>query len=226
MTRGPVNHRSGYTKETAKKLWVDSGVAYKNIKYNPEQDNFEGELIGATSGGVSFAIELSLRQSEIDGASHVQTKDLKFVEEANGTLTVPLKELSAQAFIDSIKGTVRQARSEEAPSGYQVIETVRDITSDMYVENVGIVGRQPENDKPIIIILDNALVSEGIELDTEDNNEAIMEQVWQAHASYEQLQEGVYPWRVLYPPEPSDNGESGTQTLQAPVTKSDKGAKN
>lgn len=233
MTRGPVNHRSGYTEKTAKKLWVDSGVAYKNISYNSQDDSFEGELIGATSGGVGFNIELTLRQIEIDGASHVQTKDLKVVEEANGTLTVPLKELSAQAFIDSIKGSARDPKENEAPAGYKVIETVRDITSDMYVENVGIVGRQPGNDKPIIIILDNALVSEGVELDTEDNSEAIMEQVWQAHATYEQLQAGVYPWRVLYPPEPSDdegndngNGEAEAQTVKTAVAKLDEGVNN
>lgn len=209
MTRGPVNHRSGYTQETAKKLWVDSGVAYKNIRYDAEKDSFEGELIGATSGGVGFAVELTIRQPEIDGTSHIDVKDLQIVETASGTLTVPLKELTAQAFVDSIKGSIRNAGADEAPSGYQVIETVREITADMYVENVGIVGRQPKNNKPIIIILDNALVSEGIELSTEDNNEAIMEQTWRAHADYNQVQTGKYPWRVFYPPESTNDGENG-----------------
>src|SRR5699024_6295529 len=120
-------------------------------------------------------------------------------------LTVPLKELTAESFVDSIKGSIRDAAVDEAPTGYKVIETVRDITPSMYVENVGVVGRQPGNNNPIIIILDNALVSEGIEMNTEDNNEAILEQIWQAHADYNQLQEGKYPWRVLYPPEPTDN---------------------
>lgn len=199
--RVPTNHRSGYTQETAKKLLIDSAVAYKNIRLNSADDSFEGELIGATSGGVSFNIEIELRQVEIDGTSHKQVKGLKIVESANGTIQVNLKELDINAFRDSIKGSVRDASAEEAPAGYRVVETERDITDDMYVDNIGIVGRLSGNNQPIVVIMDNALVSEGVEVSTEDNAEAVFEQTWQAHADYNQVQNGKYPWRVFYPPE-------------------------
>lgn len=214
MAKEETNHRSGYTKDTAKRLWIDSGVAYKNIEYDKEKDIFVGERIGATSGGVSFAVEITQRQVELDGTSHVQAKGLKVVEEANATLTVPLKELTAQAFKDSIKGTVREAKDDEAPKGYKVIETMREITEDMYADNVGVVGHQPGNSQPIIVILDNAMVSEGIDVSTEDNNEAILEQAWQAHADYDQLQNGEYPWHIYYPPEVES---AGGQSIEEPT---------
>lgn len=191
--------KTGYSKTTSKNYLINAATIYTGVKYDDVAGDFTGTLHGATSGGVTLTVEQSYRDIEIDGTSHMKVKGNKVLESATATVTANMKELTAENIRKSLNGTIREAGVGEAPEGYKVIETKRYLEDDDYIENMAIVGTLSGTDKPVIAILDNAISTGGLELGTEDNNEAVVEQTYEAHATVEQLDADQYPWRILFP---------------------------
>jgi hypothetical protein len=211
--------KSGYTEKSSESFLIDAAVIYSNVAFS-EADGFVGELLGATSGGVNLTIETAYRDREVDGTGHTRVKGLKALESAVGTATANVKELTAESIRKSLNGTIREAREDEAPSGYQVIESKRYVEGGDFLDNVAFVGVISGSTKPIIAILDNALCTTGLTIETEDNNEAVVEQTFEAHADTEQLQKDEFPWRIFYPNvEGTTEGTQGAsgQTLNRKV---------
>ena len=191
--------KTGYSNTTSKNYLINAATIYTGVKYDELASEFTGTLHGATSGGVTLTVEQSYRDIEIDGTSHMKVKGNKVLESATATVTANMKELTAENIRKSLNGTIREAGVGEAPVGYQVIETKRYLEDGDYIENMAIVGTLSGTDKPVIAILDNAISTGGLELGTEDNNEAVVEQTYEAHATVEQLDADQYPWRILFP---------------------------
>ena len=191
--------KTGYSNTTSKNYLINAATIYTGVKYDDVAGDFTGTLHGATSGGVTLTVEQSYRDIEIDGTSHMKVKGNKVLESATATVTANMKELTAENIRKSLNGTIRKAEVGEAPEGYKVIETKRYLEDDDYIENMAIVGTLSGTDKPVIAILDNAISTGGLELGTEDNNEAVVEQTYEAHATVEQLDADQYPWRILFP---------------------------
>lgn len=191
--------KTGYSNTTAKNYLINAATIYTGVKYDDVAGDFTGTLHGATSGGVTLTVEQSYRDIEIDGTSHMKVKGNKVLESATATVTANMKELTAENIRKSLNGTIRKAEVGETPEGYKVIETKRYLEDDDYIENMAIVGTLSGTDKPVIAILDNAISTGGLELGTEDNNEAVVEQTYEAHATVEQLDADQYPWRILFP---------------------------
>jgi hypothetical protein len=196
-----VLKKSGYSSTTAKNYIIDAGVVYTNVTFDSVSGDFTGTLQGATSGGVTLTIEQSYRDIEIDGATKMKVKGNKVLESANATITANMKELTAENIRKSLNGSIRDAAADEAPAGYKVIESKLNVDDTDYISNMAVVGRLSGTNKPIIAILDNVLCTSGLELGTEDNNEAVVEQTYEAHATTEQLEAETFPWRILYPGE-------------------------
>lgn len=191
--------KTGYSNTTSKNYLINAATIYTGVKYDDVAGEFTGTLHGATSGGVTLTVEQSYRDIEIDGTSHMKVKGNKVLESATATVTANMKELTAENIRKSLNGTIREAGVGEASVGYQVIETKRYLEDGDYIENMAIVGTLSGTDKPVIAILDNAISTGGLELGTEDNNEAVVEQTYEAHATVEQLDADQYPWRILFP---------------------------
>lgn len=191
--------KTGYSNTTAKNYLINAATIYTGVKYDGEAGEFTGTLHGATSGGVTLTVEQSYRDIEIDGTFHMKVKGNKVLESATATVTANMKELTAENIRKSLNGTIREAGDGEASEGYKVIETKRYLEDGDYIENMAIVGTLSGTDKPVIAILDNAISTGGLELGTEDNNEAVVEQTYEAHATVEQLDADQYPWRILFP---------------------------
>jgi hypothetical protein len=189
--------KTGYTTTTSKNYIIDAAVVYCNVTYD-ELTGFTGTLLGATSGGVTFKDERTYRDIEVDGASHVKVKGNKVLESANGTVVARVKELTADNIGKAIHSTPRAAEATEAPEGYQVIEPKVTIDDSDYLENIAFYGQKSDGGD-ILIILDNALAVGGIEISTEDNNEAVIEMTFEAHATPDQVTAGVLPWRIIMP---------------------------
>ncbi|TWK08596.1 hypothetical protein CHCC20442_4309 [Bacillus licheniformis] len=190
--------KTGYTSSTAKNYLINAATIYTGVTYDATA-GFTGTLHGATSGGVTLTIEQTYRDIEIDGTSHMKVKGNKVLEAANATVTANMKELTAENIRKALNGTIREAEADEGPAGYRVIETKRYVEDDDYVDNIAVVGTLSGTDEPVIAILDNALATSGLELGTEDNNEAVVEQTYEAHATVEQLDADQFPWRILFP---------------------------
>lgn len=196
-----VLKKSGYSSTTAKNYIIDAAVVYTNVSFDSVSGDFTGTLQGATSGGVTLTIEQSYRDIEVDGATKMKVKGNKVLESANATITANMKELTAENIRKSLNGSIRDAAADEAPAGYKVIESKLNVDDDDYITNMAVVGRLSGTNKPIIAILDNVLCTSGLELGTEDNNEAVVEQTYEAHATPEQLEAETFPWKILYPGE-------------------------
>ena len=190
--------KTGYTSTTAKNYVINAATVYTGVTYD-ELTGFTGTLHGATSGGVTLTIEQNYRDIEIDGTSHMKVKGNKVMESATAMVVTNIKEITAETIRKSLNGKLETADEADAPTGYKVITTKRYIEDADYTNNMAVVGTLSGTNEPVIAILDNVLCTSGLELGTEDNNEAVIEQTYEAHASVEQLQADEFPWRILYP---------------------------
>lgn len=190
--------KTGYSDKTSKRYVINAATIYTGVEYKVD-GGFTGDLMGATSGGVTLNIEQEYRDIEVDGTGHVKVKGNKVLESANGTVTANMKEITAETIRRSLNGSIKEVTDAEAPIGYKLIESKRYVEDSDYIENIAVVGRLSGTSQPVIAILDNALCTSGLELGTEDNDEAVIEQVYEAHASVEQLNADEMPWRIYYP---------------------------
>ncbi|GEK88883.1 hypothetical protein SAMN04488100_10524 [Alkalibacterium putridalgicola] len=190
--------KTGYTQKTSESYIINAATVYTGVTFAAET-GFTGTLHGATSGGVTLTIEQAYRDVEVDGTTHMKVKGNKLLASANATVTANMKELTAETIRQSLNGSMVDATAEEAPSGYKIIRTKRFVEDADYIDNIAVVGKLSGSDDPVIAILDNAFCTNGLELGTEDDGEAVVEQVYEAHASQEQLEADEYPWKILYP---------------------------
>jgi hypothetical protein len=190
--------KTGYSSTTAKQYLINAATVYTEVTYE-ELSGFTGTLHGATSGGVTVTIEQSYRDIEVDGTSHTKVKGNKVLESAFASATVNLKEITAESIRQSLNGEVTTADASMAPTGYKVITTKRYVEDTDYVANMAIVGTLSGTNEPVIVILDNVISTGGLEIATEDNNETIIEQTFEAHASVDQLDADEFPWKILFP---------------------------
>ncbi|MDY7044430.1 hypothetical protein RVS70_09455 [Virgibacillus sp. M23] len=202
--------KTGYTNKTSERYIINAATIYTGVAYVPGE-GFTGDLHGATSGGVTLTIEQEYRDVEVDGTGHVKVKGNKVLESATATATANMKEITAETIRRSLNGSIEDAKPEEAPEGYKIIKSKRYLEDSDYLENIAVVGRLTGTDKPVIAILDNALCTSGLELGTEDNGEAVIEQVYEAHATDDQLNADEMPWRIYFPnlDGSPDNSEEG-----------------
>lgn len=190
--------KTGYTDKTSDRYVINAATIYTGLTFTPET-GFTGDLMGATSGGVTLTIEQEYRDIEVDGTGHVKVKGNKVLESGNATITANMKEITAETIRRSLNGSIADAKASEAPIGYKIIKSKRFLEDSDYLENIAIAGRLSGTNQPVIAILDNALCTSGLEMGTEDNNEAVIEQVYEAHATEEQLNSDEMPWRIFYP---------------------------
>lgn len=191
--------KTGYTATTPENFIIDSAVVYTDVTFDDISSTWSGTLVGATSGGVSVNIEQSYRKPEVDGTYWTEVKGLKVLENATCNVTVNLKEIDAEALRRALNGTKASAASTEAPTGYDKITSKRYVEDTDYITTVAVVGTHNGTKEPVVFVLDNGLVTSPLELSTEDNSEAVIEQVITAHASFEQLAADEFPWQIYYP---------------------------
>src|SRR5699024_3062110 len=154
--------KRGVTKQTAERMLLDAGAIYKNLEKD-EDGNWTGEALGATSGGNTFTVEVEQRQPEIDGVKS-RIKGLSFVDTHEASLEVNLKELTAE----NIRRAIGPADLDESDADYDKVTGRTEIRDDDYLENIAYVGNLSGRNKPVVIILKNALSAEGFEMASED----------------------------------------------------------
>jgi hypothetical protein len=190
--------KTGYTEKTVENFIIDAATIFTDFSYSPT-NGFEGTPLGATAGGVKVAIETSYRKPEVDGTYIMDVKGLQVMEEAHCKITASLKELTAENLRRHMNGSMTDADADEAPTGYKKITTKRYVESDDYIPSMAVVGLHNGTKEPIVFTLTNGLVTSAFELETKDNEEAVIEQEITAHASYDQLTNDVFPWAIYYP---------------------------
>ncbi|MGO4984529.1 hypothetical protein ACTQXJ_07520 [Collinsella sp. LCP19S3_C6] len=195
--------RTGYTANTPKHYLINAGAVYKNLTWNKAGGTdgngvWEGELLGATSGGNKVTIETNYRTVEVDGV-YVPAVGQKLLESQTAKIEVNVKEITAENIRLSINGKVTEADGTTAPTGYKIVSGKSKLENGDYIENLGIVGTMSGTNDPIIVIIDNALCTSGLDFDTKDNEEAVISMTFEAHAAEGQVDDLSLPCRIYFP---------------------------
>lgn len=192
---------SGVTTTTSKHLQLDAGAFLKN--FDPTMDTWESakatKLIGATAGGGSFAAVPTIRRIEVDGVKGA-TKGFEALDEWVVTMTANVKEITA----DSIKmalatgsSTLAKSPSSAATSNYHKIVAANDLSDSDYMTNITWVGTLSGSNLPVIIVLKNALCTNGLTLTTADKSEGVIAVTLTGH--YDPSDLSAVPFEIYYP---------------------------
>lgn len=192
---------SGVTSNTSKHLQLDAGAFLKN--YDPTTDTWATakatKLIGATAGGGSFAAVPTIRRIEVDGVKGA-TKGFEALDEWQVTMTANVKELTADLLKMALAtGSYAGAKSpsSETSNNYNKITASNELADSDYLTNITWVGRLSGSSIPVIIVLKNALCTNGLTLTTQDKNEGVVALTLTGHYDPSHLDDP--PFEIYYP---------------------------
>jgi len=161
LTVGSLN-TIGYSATTPQNLMIDAGAIYKNY-------GLVGEvLLGATSGGNEFVVAIKTRDVKVDGLKGT-VKGLTRIISTDVTLKVNMLEVTTETLRIALMGVV-----DSTGADYDVITTKTEILLTDYIDNIALVGRISGSAKPVVIMLKNALSSDGIKFSNKDSADNIL----------------------------------------------------
>lgn len=192
---------SGFTKETPEHLLLDAGAFFKNFTYEPgatDNDTYEeavlaGKLIGATKGGGEFSAVPTVRQIEVDGVKG-RAKGLEKIDAWDVYLKATILETTEEAIMASLCAATVDTEMDEK---YDVIKGKSDIEIDDYIDNVTWVGKLSGSEEPVIIMVYNALNTDGLKITVQDKSEATIPATFYGHYDADKLDEP--PFTIFYP---------------------------
>ena len=187
-----VEGRNGITADTPKRILFGAGTIHKGLKYSSTW-NFAESLVGATNGGSKLSIVPELYDVPLDGAN-VAVKGLKVKTGEKATMVVNFAELTE----DIIKAATIGKTGTATDATYNLIESKADIAVGDYWENVAFVGRTLEG-KNIIAILENALITSGMETEDKNKGSAVGTYTFACHAAADADSFDTLPWKIYYP---------------------------
>lgn len=187
-----IEGRNGITADTPKRILFGAGTIHKGLKYSSAW-NFVESLVGATNGGSKLSIVPELYDVPLDGAN-VAVKGLKVKTGETGTMEVNFAELTE----DIIKAATLGKTGTATDTTYNLIESKADIVDGDYWENVAFVGKTLEG-KNIIAILENALVTSGMETEGKNKESAVGTYTFTCHAAADADSFDTLPWKIYYP---------------------------
>lgn len=159
----------------------------------------EENVLGATSGGNKLSIVPEITPIEVDGAV-VEIKGLNQKTGESGTLEVNL----AQHTVESLKRAIVGKEVESLIPGYNQIQTKSLIELSDYLDNIAYVGSMTDGTE-IIAIMENAICSSGLEMDTKNKETSVVKTVFKATADFNS---GVYDTLPIYIFYPDKTGKS------------------
>lgn len=189
--------KTGFSTETADSFLINAGAVYTDLTYS-EEDGWEGNRLGATSGGNQITIENEYREIEVDG-TFTKYVGQKVLMASNATLTTNVKEVTAEAIRMAINGVKSTGTELEGGTGYDVVTGKGRLENSDYLPNIGLVGEISGSTEPVIVILDNALCTSGLEFSTTDDDEAVITLTFEAHADAGQIADRTLPARIYFP---------------------------
>lgn len=185
--------RTGVTASTPENILFGAGTIHKNVKYTTGTGwNFESTIIGATQGGSKLSVVPEFRDVEADGA-WVLVKGLKVKVGESGSMEVNFLEINKDIMKHAIIG--EDGTSED--NQYTMIQTKVDLEDGDYYDNVAFVGKTLDN-RNIIVIMDNVLVTSGFESEGKNKEEGVGKYTFTCHADISgDLQK--LPIKIYYP---------------------------
>ena len=192
---------SGVTANTPKHLQLDAGAFLKN--YDVASDTWASakgtKLIGATAGGGSFSAVPTIRRVEVDGVKGA-TKGFEALDEWVVTMTANVKEITAEALqlaLATGTSTATKSPSSADSNNYNKITAANELADANYIDNITWIGRLSGSELPVIIVMKNALCTNGLTLTTADKAEGVIALTLTGH--YNPADLDTVPFEIYYP---------------------------
>lgn len=186
--------KTGVTQNTPKNILFGAGTIHKNVKFDPDTKawNFESSIIGATSGGSKITIQPEMTDIEVDGAM-VAVKGLKVKTGETAEMEINFIEMTE----DILKSAVIGQDGTSADDAYDLIESKARIEEGDYLDNIAFVGQTLEG-KNIIVIMDNALCTSGLETEGQNKEAGVGTYTFACHADLTSDLDTL-PYHIYYP---------------------------
>ena len=194
---------SGYTEKTAKNLLLDSGAFFVN--FDVDSDTFDdavtaGKLLGATRGGGNFTATPTLRRIEVDGIKGAAA-GMQVIDEWVVSIVANVLEVTKEGLVKALTASEVDAESNEK---YDIIKAKNYIDITDYIGNITWVGKLSGTEEPVIIQVYNAINTQGLTLQTQDKNEAVIAMTFTGHYGTDELDNPPF---VIYYPKPKTDPE-------------------
>ena len=187
------NNKCGVTQNTPKNLMLGAGTIHKGLKYTDGTGwNFVESCIGATSGGNKLTITPELLDVDVDGAT-VKVAELTLKVGETATLEINMVEITPELVATAVIGKIGTSDAKD----FDLVQSKAQIEAGDYFENISFVGTRQDG-VPIIVILPNALCTNGLELDNKKKDKTVMKLTFEC---YQKIGENlnVLPWKIYYP---------------------------
>lgn len=189
---------NGYASTTPTNYLLDAGAMFKNITYDSVGGTYKGDPLGATVGGAKVKIKIGLRQPEVDGVlTPVKGNDV--IESVEASIEGVLKEWGYANIASSLFADATTGDGTAAPADTKVIKGHNAIVTGDYATNIGYIGKIAGHADPVIIILKNAINTEGLEFDSKDKTEAGIPFKYEARAAADKPDDFSDCWQIIYP---------------------------
>lgn len=185
--------KNGVTAKTPKNILFGAGTIHRGLKHEGNAWNTAASIVGATSGGSKFSIIPTNTPVSVDGVN-VPTKGLNKKTEEKATMEVNFIELSK----DLIKAATLGKIGTSEDTKYDLIESKADIEDGDYWDNIAFVGKTLEDDMDIIVIMDNALCTSGLDLESKAKEGSIGKFIFECNAELDSDGDTL-PWHIYYP---------------------------
>lgn len=185
---------TGFNEKTMDHLLLDAGAIYKNFGL-PDQ-----AIIGATSGGNEFDAKAKIRQIDVDGVKAANAKGLEVIDSITTTLKCNFIEVSREILQAALIADV----DTTSDSNYDILKGKIVIADSDYIKNIAWVGTISGSQKPVIIVINNALCLDGLQLKTQDSKDNVLDITFTAHADPTKPKE--IPYTIYYPKLTADDG--------------------
>ena len=161
---------TGLTTKTKKHLLLGAGAFFKNFLVGTDTYASAvagGKLLGATQGGGEFNAVATFRQIPVDGAIG-DIKDLEDIERWDVTLSATMLEVSKATVQLALGSATITTMTGTAP--YNKIVGNNSLSSGDF-NNITWCGCLLGEEKPMLIQVDNALCTNGLNLTVQDGEE-------------------------------------------------------
>ena len=182
--------KHGITANTPENILLGAGVYYKNLQFSGS--DWSGTILGATIGGGKISIVGEIINIELDGAL-VKVKGLAVKQGGTAIAEVNFAEIKP----DILKLATLFKDGESEATGFNVLEDKANIEDGDYVENFGFVGHTVTGE-PIIVIFENALCTNGLEIEPKGKENAIVKLTLEAYANNDSDLDKL-PVKIYYP---------------------------
>jgi len=145
MTKvGITDH--GITTRTPDNIMLGAGVIYRDFEWDDALGKWQGEILGATSGGNKLSIVPKMIDLELDGAvvSVERISDVKMGEEA--TIETSLVELTPDMVAKAVIGSMGDGEEED----FKHIRSKPGLEPGDFYDNLAFVGRKTDGSAIIV----------------------------------------------------------------------------